>query len=156
MNGKARKRSIISNENGGVLALMAVALLGLLGMAALAVDLAMAFSARAEAQRAADSAALAGGSAFLDFEADLAEREGLAAARRWYRRQALASLPAFLTDTIYWSLAMLRNYLHVAIRTLIRHKGYTAINVSVVEITAKAISSLAAIAASSRDLPSSM
>ncbi len=73
MNGKNRRRSIISNERGGVLALMAVAMLALLGMAALAVDLAMAFSVRAEAQRVADSAALAGGSAFLDLTKDIAE-----------------------------------------------------------------------------------
>ena len=73
MNGYPRRRSIASNERGGVLALMAVALVVLLGMAALAVDLAMAFSARAEAQRVADAAALAGGSAFLDLSPTLAE-----------------------------------------------------------------------------------
>jgi hypothetical protein len=53
--------------------MLAVFLVGLLAMAALAVDLGMAFAARAEAQRAADSAALAGGSAFLDYLAHEAE-----------------------------------------------------------------------------------
>jgi hypothetical protein len=47
-------------------------MVALLGMAALAVDLAMGFAARAEAQRVADSAALAGGSAYLELEPNAA------------------------------------------------------------------------------------
>jgi hypothetical protein len=54
------------DQHGGVLALVAVTMVAMLGMAALAVDLARGFAARAEAQRVADSAALAGGSAYLD------------------------------------------------------------------------------------------
>jgi hypothetical protein len=53
--------------------MVAVFTLVLLAAAALAVDAAMGFAARAEAQRIADSAALAGGSAFLEFEPALAE-----------------------------------------------------------------------------------
>jgi hypothetical protein len=70
MNVKPRQRFRVSNERGGILALMAVSLVVLLGVSALAVDLAMAFAARAEAQRVADSAALAGGSAYLDLQPD--------------------------------------------------------------------------------------
>ena len=47
--------------------LLAVSLLTLLAVAALAIDLGMLYTARAEAQRAADAAALAGASAYLDF-----------------------------------------------------------------------------------------
>lgn len=56
------------DRRGGTLALVAVSMLVLLAVAALAVDAAMGFASRAEAQRIADSAALAGGSAFLELE----------------------------------------------------------------------------------------
>ena len=56
-----------SGRRGAVLPLVAVSVMALLGMAALAIDLGMAFTARSEAQRVADAAALAGGSAYLDF-----------------------------------------------------------------------------------------
>ena len=53
-----------SHERGFTLALVALSLMALLGVGALAVDLSMLMDARAEAQRAADAAALAGASAF--------------------------------------------------------------------------------------------
>jgi hypothetical protein len=53
------------NERGVTLALMALTVFLTLGMAALAIDYGMIKSAKAEAQRAMDSAALAGASAFL-------------------------------------------------------------------------------------------
>ncbi|MEJ2205619.1 MAG: pilus assembly protein TadG-related protein [Gemmatimonadota bacterium] len=59
--------TMTSNERGATLALVAVTMVVLLGMAALAVDLSMGYATRAEAQRIADAAALAGGSAFMDF-----------------------------------------------------------------------------------------
>jgi hypothetical protein len=52
------------NELGGTLVLYTVAMVGMMGMAALAIDLGMLRKAKAEAQRAADAAALAGASAF--------------------------------------------------------------------------------------------
>ena len=63
----------VSRERGAALALMAGFMLVLLGVAALAVDMAMGFASRAEAQRIADSAALAGASAYLEMPADQAE-----------------------------------------------------------------------------------
>lgn len=54
------------DRRGGTLVLVALSLAVLLGMGALAIDLAAGFAWRAEAQKIADSAALAGGSAFLD------------------------------------------------------------------------------------------
>jgi hypothetical protein len=56
-----------SNERGGTLVLVSVALFALLGVAALAIDLGMLMDARSEAQRAADAAALAGADAFRDY-----------------------------------------------------------------------------------------
>lgn len=56
-----------SSERGASLALVAISMIAFFAMAALAVDLSMLFGRRAEAQRAADAAALAGASAYLDF-----------------------------------------------------------------------------------------
>lgn len=55
-------------EHGGTLVLMAVVSVALLGMAALAVDVGMGFTAKSEAQRIADASALAGASAFLEYQ----------------------------------------------------------------------------------------
>ncbi|MGI9625729.1 MAG: pilus assembly protein TadG-related protein [Longimicrobiales bacterium] len=52
------------DRNGSTFALFVVMLTGLLGAIALAVDVGMGFNARAEAQRVADAAALAGATAF--------------------------------------------------------------------------------------------
>lgn len=51
---------------GAALPLVAVMLLGILAVLSLAIDLGMAYTARTEAQRVADAAALAGASAYLD------------------------------------------------------------------------------------------
>src|SRR5678809_529971 len=67
-----RHRRLVQNERGVTLALMAVTVFLMLGMMAIAIDYGMIKSAKAEAQRAMDAAALAGASAFLvtDPEAD--------------------------------------------------------------------------------------
>src|SRR5712692_8164884 len=54
------------HQRGMTLVFVAFALLVLLGIAALAVDLAALYVARNEAQRAADAAALGGAKAFVD------------------------------------------------------------------------------------------
>ena len=61
-----------SSERGATLVFASVALFALMGVAALAIDLAMLMDARAEAQRAADATALAGAEAFRDFPKDQA------------------------------------------------------------------------------------
>ncbi|MGD2069258.1 MAG: pilus assembly protein TadG-related protein, partial [Gemmatimonadota bacterium] len=62
-----------NDEQGATLVLVALSMFLLLGMAALAVDMAAAFAWRTEAQRVADASALAGASAFLDVPADVAD-----------------------------------------------------------------------------------
>src|ERR1044072_4014410 len=57
--------SLLRNERRVTLALMAVTVFIMLGMAALPIDYGMIKSAKAEAQRAMDAAALAGASVFL-------------------------------------------------------------------------------------------
>jgi Flp pilus assembly protein TadG len=56
----------VRNERGAVIVLYAIAMVAMLGMAALAVDLGMLRKSKAEAQRAADAAALAAASSFID------------------------------------------------------------------------------------------
>src|SRR5882672_9874435 len=53
-------------ERGQTIVLVAIALVSLLGMAALAIDVTTLYVARTEMQRAADAAALAGAKAFVD------------------------------------------------------------------------------------------
>jgi hypothetical protein len=55
-----------SKERGQTIILVAVAMVGLLGMAALAIDVTTLYVAKGELQRAADAAALAGAKAFVD------------------------------------------------------------------------------------------
>lgn len=53
-------RALLGDERGASLALVALALVVLVGMAALAVDMGMLYTARGQAQRTADASALAG------------------------------------------------------------------------------------------------
>jgi Flp pilus assembly protein TadG len=62
----------IENERGSSLIFFAAMLMVLFGFFALAVDVGMMLTTRSEAQRAADAAALAGASAYLDYSIDSA------------------------------------------------------------------------------------
>ena len=55
----------VRNDRGATIVLVALMLAALLGIAALAIDVGMLYNARAEAQRAADAAALAGAGSLL-------------------------------------------------------------------------------------------
>ena len=55
-----------AGERGQTIILVAVAMVGLLGMVALSIDVVTLYVARSETQRAADAAALAGAKAFVD------------------------------------------------------------------------------------------
>ena len=56
----------LSNERGSTIVLVAIAITALLSMVALAVDMGLLFTARGEAQRVADAAALAGAGGFIE------------------------------------------------------------------------------------------
>ena len=71
MTGRPRAPARLRREDrGSVLAFTALAVAGVLGMLALAVDLGMLFEARNAAQRAADASALAGAAALVDLGND--------------------------------------------------------------------------------------
>jgi len=67
-------------------------------------------------------------SEFIDAFEEIAAVHGCSAARRWYRGQTLKSLPGFISNRLYWSSAMLKNYLVIAYRNLIKNKGFSLIN----------------------------
>jgi hypothetical protein len=65
-HGFARAFRMVGNRHGAALAIVAISLVVILGMGALAVDMGMLIKQREDAQRAADAAALAGASAFME------------------------------------------------------------------------------------------
>jgi len=60
---------------------------------------------------------------------ELAEDQGPAAARSWYWRQVIRSLPMFGANLVIGSCAMLKNYLKLAYRNILRHKRYAVLNI---------------------------
>lgn len=65
---------------------------------------------------------------FEEMHRSIAETEGRHAADRWYWTQVVRSAPMFLTDYIYWSVAMFRNYFTLTLRNLLKYKLYSFIN----------------------------
>lgn len=59
-----------------------------------------------------------------------AEALGPAAARRWFRREALRSFPKFIAESMRWGMIMFRNYLKTTVRLFRRDKGYSFLNVT--------------------------
>ena len=51
-------------------------------------------------------------------------------ARCWLYLDVLKSLPGFIKNSTYWRIAMLKNYLVIALRNIHKHKGYSFINVA--------------------------
>jgi Flp pilus assembly protein TadG len=65
-------RAWVSDERGSATVIVALTATGLMALLALGIDLGALFNARSEAQRAADAAALAGASAFLEYQQESA------------------------------------------------------------------------------------
>jgi putative ABC transport system permease protein len=75
-----------------------------------------------------DSVSLLGDS--VEEYADFCREKRKRNARSWYWFQVLISLPSFCKSYIYWSVTMFRNYLKIALRTILKHKGYSFINIA--------------------------
>ncbi len=67
---------------------------------------------------------------FAEVYAEMAAERGSAAAGIWYGGQILKSIPGFLLARFYWSAVMLRNYLVIFYRNLIRDRGISLINLA--------------------------
>ena len=66
-----------------------------------------------------------------DFEEvfqSIAESRGRYTAWNWYLDQVVRSVPELTKNSIYWGGAMFNNYLKIAFRNLIKHRGYSFIN----------------------------
>src|SRR5512137_1551814 len=53
---------------------------------------------------------------------------GPAAADRWFRREALRSLPGFAGESIRWRIIMFKHYFKTALRAFRRDKAFTFLN----------------------------
>jgi len=56
--------------------------------------------------------------------------KGKLVALLWYWSQVILLVPSSLKESIYWSVLMFRNYLKIALRNLIRHKGFSFLNIA--------------------------
>ena len=64
-----------------------------------------------------------------EFFHEMASEKGIWRANLWYWRHTLLCLPIFVGKSIYWSSLMLKNYIKVTFRNLMRHKGFYFINI---------------------------
>lgn len=60
----------------------------------------------------------------------LAEERGETRALFWYGLHIIKLIPAFISNTIIWSLIMFKNYLRITFRNIKSHKGFSLINIS--------------------------
>ena len=68
-----------------------------------------------------------------DFEEAFSEifaEKGAATAYIWYWKQVFRSLPGFIKNKIYWSVIMIKNYFTISLRTLMKNKWISLINIS--------------------------
>jgi len=67
---------------------------------------------------------------YEELYADIAQTRGKSRAHAWYWIQIMKSIYSGITINVWWSLAMFKNYLTIALRHLKRHKIYSFINIS--------------------------
>ncbi|MEX2471534.1 MAG: pilus assembly protein TadG-related protein [Gemmatimonadota bacterium] len=87
-----------SDQRGSVSVIVALSMSALLALLALGIDLGALFDARSEAQRAADAAALAGASAFLDFQQAQAHQAAVSRATEFATGNEIRSEPIAVED----------------------------------------------------------
>ncbi len=66
---------------------------------------------------------------FEEFYNEIYNDSGWLKADFWYRKQMFKSIPDFLSSTLRRSTGMLKNYVKIAFRNIIRHKGFSFINI---------------------------
>ncbi|MCP4727949.1 MAG: FtsX-like permease family protein [bacterium] len=67
-----------------------------------------------------------------DFEENYLElrvNKGIINAKLWLWGQIIMIMPAFINNSFYWSTAMFKNYLKITFRNILKHKGYSTINI---------------------------
>jgi hypothetical protein len=68
--------------------------------------------------------------AMLEVFEELYTTDSKGAARLWFWGQFLRSLPALLSNSLYWSVQMIKNYTKITFRNLKKHKFYSFINIT--------------------------
>jgi len=66
---------------------------------------------------------------FEEYHGLISRQENRSKAFRWYWSQVLRSFPAYLLMIIRWRFVMLGNYLKIALRNIIKHKGASFLNI---------------------------
>jgi len=110
-----RFRTRLRDRQGSALVLLVVAMLGILSMMALAIDIGMLRTAHGEAQRAADAAALAGASAFMEMDLDQAAIAAPDRARDFAVRNTLQG-QAFTADEVVVDVVRDKRTVRVKVR----------------------------------------
>jgi putative ABC transport system permease protein len=67
---------------------------------------------------------------FEELFGEEARERGFKSARRTYLTQVVLSLPGLIANFIIWEAAMLKNYLTIAWRNIIKHRGLSLINIA--------------------------
>ena len=67
---------------------------------------------------------------YEELYAEIVQTRGKSRAYAWYWIQIVKSICSGVTINVWWSLAMFKNYLTIALRHLKRHKIYSFINIS--------------------------
>ncbi|MDH3271195.1 MAG: pilus assembly protein TadG-related protein [Gemmatimonadota bacterium] len=102
MHRASRRWAWASNERGSVTVMVAISMTALVALLALGIDLGALFNARSEAQRAADAAALAGASAFLEYQEARARSEAVGRATEYATNNVIRSEPIDAGDVSVW------------------------------------------------------
>jgi len=67
---------------------------------------------------------------FSETYEELINEKGHLEACRWYWSQVLKSIPLFMTNILLWRLVMIKNYLKIGWRILIRSKTFSLLNIT--------------------------
>jgi putative ABC transport system permease protein len=65
---------------------------------------------------------------FAEVYGGILVEQGRTRAVYWYWTQILRSLPGFIANRIYWSLSMLRNYVVISYRNIVKNIGFSLIS----------------------------
>lgn len=68
--------------------------------------------------------------AILEVFYGLCVSKGRGVAYLWLTSQLLRSLPVLLSNSVYWSAQMFKNYMKITLRNLKKHKFYSVINIT--------------------------
>jgi putative ABC transport system permease protein len=66
----------------------------------------------------------------LEVFENLSATKGIGVARLWFLGQLLRSLPALASNSIYWSIQMIKNYMKIGLRNFKKFKFYSFINIT--------------------------